>query len=115
MQIVSRSGGTLELSRRGDTGSVLSNWLMTLSNDSAWKGDRPGRAILYHLLTARSPFQAESFDAFKRFGLEGRSGCQQMVENRAQSIHVAVPAHLAALRTRLLRRHEIRRAEHLAG
>src|SRR5439155_20206072 len=38
-----------------------------------------------------------------------------MVENCAQSIHIAVPAHLAALRTGLLRRHEVRRTEHLAG
>src|SRR5437667_12768282 len=54
-------------------------------------------------------------DAFERFGLEGRAGCQQIVENRAQSIYIAVPAHLAALRTGLFRRHEVRRTEHLAG
>src|ERR1041385_5593913 len=38
-----------------------------------------------------------------------------MIENGAQTIHVAVPADLTVLSSGLLRRHEIRRTEHLAG
>ena len=52
---------------------------------------------------------------FKGFGLEGRAAGQQMIENRAQRIDVAAPAHFAALSTGLLGRHEVGRAEHLAG
>ena len=38
-----------------------------------------------------------------------------MIENRAQSVHIAMAADLAVARTGLLGRHEIRRAQHLTG
>src|SRR5690242_12778213 len=38
-----------------------------------------------------------------------------MVEDGAQTVHIAMPPYLAALSTGLLRRHKVRRTEHLSG
>jgi hypothetical protein len=38
-----------------------------------------------------------------------------MIENGAKTIHVAVPPHFTALSAGLLRRHKVRRPEHLAS
>src|SRR5262245_50359827 len=49
-----------------------------------------------------------------RLTLKRWAGGYQIIENRSQAIDIAVPAKLAPAVARLLRRHEVGRAEHLA-